>query len=140
MVRKNTGGIPNIAKDKAARDFINSQIYFKGYTVGMGAGNNPNAGPIDLGGKARRLFGVTIFVQRSLIAEDDIFSLTLNQEVIIDKCIWRAFNPEATGNDKQQQFFPIPRPLSGKDDVVLSWTAGTAKNVFFIFYLSDSDQ
>lgn len=126
----------NFGNQKAVQLYNNSQVYFKGFTLGASAGQNSFTG-IQLGGSARRLFGINMFVAQAAIADDDTFSLLINNELIIDKCLWRAFFPQQTGNIKQDMFFSIPRPLSGSDSVEMSYTSVTAKNIFPIFYLSN---
>lgn len=113
-----------------------SQIYFKGFTQGVLAGMNVISN-LQLGGSAKRLFGLNLWVAQANIADDDVFSLSINNELIIDKCLWRAFFPQQTGNIKQQMYYEIPRPLSGADTLEISYTAVNAKNIYFIFYLSN---
>lgn len=141
---KGSGTMPginsNLNNTKAIQDFINSQIYAMGFQFGVSVGVNTNI-PIKLSGSSRRLFGLCLFVQSDKVNDDDTFSLTINQENIITTSLWRAWYPSVTlGNYKPQMFFPIPRPLSGSDSVNISWTAVTAKQVYPIFYLSDSEE
>jgi hypothetical protein len=119
--------------------YIKAQIYMKGYTQGVNAGNNANLANItSLGGSARKLFGIAIWVSQANVADDDTFSLKINNETIIDSVYWRTFNPQF--NLKLDQFFPLPRPLSGSDTLVMSWTAINAKTIYPIFYLSDYNE
>lgn len=118
--------------------FTNKQIYSKGfeYNVVPGAGNefSPN-----LGGKARFLYGIGVYNEMNNIADLDKLSLTLNSEVIVDKVLWMAYNPQgASGNIfKTDQFFALPRILSGSDAVQINWESINAHKVNIVFYLSD---
>lgn len=122
----------------AAQDFTRKQIYTKGFTynVEAGAGNifNPN-----LGGKARFLYGICVYSEDKFQNDLDLFSLTINSEVIADKVIWVTYNPQqATGNvDKAEQFFALPRLLSGSDSVEILYNSDQAHKLNIVFYLSD---
>lgn len=140
MTRK---GIPTIqvnkpGNQKTVQNFIASQIYMKGFVQGVNAGNNQNL-PFVLGGSARQLYGMNLFIQQSTIAEDDYFSLKLNNETIIDSVSWRAFNPVYNYNRKIQ-FFELPRPLNGNDSLTMSYTAVSAKTIYPVFYLSTTNE
>jgi len=123
---------------KEVQNFIASQIYMKGFVKGVSVGNNPDI-QLVLGGSARQLYGFNLFIQQSTIAEDDYFSLKLNNETIIDSALWRAFNPVYNYNRKIQ-FFELPRPLNGNDNLTMSYTAVSAKNIYPVFYLSTTNE
>lgn len=118
--------------------FNKSQIYFKGFNFGLSAGANEIAN-VNLGGACRRLYGITVYVQSDKTGDDDLFSLQINQEQIIDRVLWRSFCPTLVGNNSGSQFFAIPRPLTGSDTVNIVWNATTAKKVYINFYLSNSN-
>ncbi len=136
-------GIPTIqvnqpGNQKTVQNFIASQIYMKGFVQGVNAGNNQNIQLI-LGGAARQMYGMNLFIQQSTIAEDDYFSLKLNNETIIDSVSWRAFNP-AYNYNRKLQFFELPRPLNGNDSLTMSYTAVSSKTIYPVFYLSTTNQ
>lgn len=118
--------------------FNNGQVYTKGFsfTTTVGSGNEF---PIQLGGKCRRLFGVNFFVPLANIQDNDIISLIVNEEVIIDKVNWRAYSANTNNNPfKVEQYFSLPRALSGSDTVMLTVNSVGAHQLFPIFYLANS--
>lgn len=121
---------------KAIQNYIKAQIYFKGFSYAVVVGNNSTT--LTLGGSCRFLYGIQLWMSNANIAQDDTFSLNINNEQIFDTILWRAFNPAACGGLPNTQFFPVPRPLSGSDTVQFSWTAAVgAKTIYPIFYLSN---
>lgn len=126
----------NLDNSRALQSYIKSQVYTKGFSQAVNAGANTSlANVTSLGGSARRLYGLAIWVSQANIADDDTFSLTINNEQIIIKNYWRSFCPQF--NYKMDMYFPIPRPLSGSDTIEMSWQSVGAKTVYPIFYLSD---
>lgn len=123
---------------KGNRDFVQSQIYTKGFSYKSQANVTNNEAP-QLGGKARFLHGICFYGDFNFINDRDILSLTLNQEVIIDKVIWWNYNPQGAGGNifKREQFFGIPRPLSGSDSVITQLTTINAHDYDIVFFLSD---
>ena len=121
-----------------SQQFTRQQIYTKGYqyTVASGSGNqfNPN-----LGGKARFLWGICLFSEAANANDLDIISLTINSEVIIDKVLWNTYNPQNTSGNasKRDQFFALPRLLSGADSVEIAYNSVNAHKINIVFYLSD---
>jgi hypothetical protein len=122
----------------AAQAYTNQQIYTKGYqyTVAIGTGNNFNP---NLGGKARFLWGICLFSEVANANDLDLFSLTINSEVICDKVLWNTYNPQQlSGNvNKNNQFFALPRLLSGADSVEINYNSINAHKINVVFYLSD---
>lgn len=120
------------------QNFNNRQIYTKGFSFTSQAGTENQESPI-LGGKARFLHGITVFNNSANITDEDVLSLTLNEELIISKVIWWAYNPQgAVGNIfKREQYFPLPRPLSGSDSLTTLYKTANAHNYYIVFYLSD---
>ncbi|RTK97622.1 MAG: hypothetical protein EKK64_01035 [Neisseriaceae bacterium] len=133
-------GIDQNNFNDAARlqDFNKGQIYTKGFEYQTEA-NTTNEFPIQLGGKARKLWGVTFFVEPNNVQDTDIVSLNINSEQLINNVIWWAYNPQgAVGNIfKDSQFFALPRNLSGADDTQLVWKSLNAHKIYVVFYLSD---
>lgn len=124
----------NYSDFKSVQEYNKSQIYFKGFQKNVAVGSNVL--DLQLGGSARRMFGL-IFIVSGAGTDDDLVSLTINNEQIIIDTHWRAFSPNQTGNPKDLMYFPIPRPLSGSDSVALNWFAINAKVVYPVFYLSN---
>lgn len=120
------------------QDFIQSQIYTKGFEFNTTAGT-ANTFPIQLGGKCRKLHGIVVYNDLNNVVDPDKISLVINSEQLIDKAVWWAYCPvTGVGNPaKQDQFFSLPRPLSGSDDVQLVWDSANAHKIFIVFYLSD---
>ena len=120
------------------QSFNKAQIYTKGFEYNTTAGTPSNFAP-QLGGKARKLHGIVVFSDPNNITDADKMSLVLNSEQLINNVVWWAYNPQgAVGNIfKEGQFFSLPRPLSGADDVQIQWEAINAHKVYIVFYLSD---
>lgn len=120
------------------QEFNKGQIYTKGFEFNTQAGTT-NEFAIQLGGKARKLWGVNFFVEPNNIQDDDKVSLNINSEQLINNVIWWAYNPQgAAGNIfKDSQFFALPRNLSGADDTQLVWQSSNAHKIYVVFYLSD---
>lgn len=121
------------------QNFTNQQLYTKGFEYNVQAGTANQFTP-QLGGKARFLWGIMVFINEQVNWVDpDTMSLVVNSEQIIDKVIWWAYNGQSnTGNVfKERQYFPLPRFLSGADSVELTWSAINAHKINIVFYLSD---
>lgn len=137
--------IPNIKKFNAvtgpqseSQTFTNKQIYSKGFTYSVVSGPGNNFSP-NLGGKARFLYGVLLFVEAPNANDLDTFSLTINSEVAIDKVLVSAYNPQIIGGNifKTDQFFALPRLMSGSDSIQLNYDSINVHKIHAVFYLSD---
>lgn len=118
--------------------YINNQIYMKGFNFNAIVGTT-EVDSISLGGNARFLYGINILMTAASVADEDTFSMVLNEETIVDKANWKIFYPGLNSN-KVDQFFPLPRPLFGNDSLLITWNGVTgAKTVYPIFYLSTVD-
>lgn len=127
----------DLVNQKTIQDFNNAQIYTKGFNYNLTAGV-ANTNTPQLGGKARQLHGVCFFVPNANINDDDIISLVINSEQVIDNVNWKAYSPANANNQyKGAQFFPLKRALSGADDVQLVIQAVNAHRVYPVFYLSN---
>lgn len=126
---------------KELQEFYQKQIYSKGFFFQTSAGSTVSP-KISLGGSARRLHGISVFNDLGFSGDQDTFSLTINEEVIIEDVIWWAYNPQGISGNifKETQYFPIPRPLSGSDSVELDWNASNSHNSFIVFYLSNFNE
>lgn len=124
-------------KNPKIQEFISSQVYTKGFSYTCNAGSNSFT-PV-LGGKPRWLYGIAYYGDINTNADRDIMSLSINEEMIIDKVITWNYNPQQTvGNVyKTEQFYPLPRPLSGSDSVALTIVAIQGKPIDIVFFLSD---
>jgi len=131
----------NFSDSKKLQNYVKSQIYVKGFTIALGAGANPNAGNIQLGGQARFLYGIALYggnVGSAAYPQADTFSMTINNEVIFDTVSCYSISPLTNPRGIQDMYFPIPRPLSGSDTVQLSVTAvGALAATYWVFYLSN---
>ena len=128
----------NFDNTKELQNFTSKQIYTKGFSFNTQA-NTVNEFPILLGGKARKLHGITLFFGVQNQAEEDLIGLVINQEQIVNDVIWWAYNPQGPiGNiHKGEQFFGLPRNLSGQDSTQFSVKSLNAHKVYITFYLSD---
>lgn len=126
----------NLTDTNQIQQFNNKQIYTKGFTFGAVAGNANSFTP-QLGGSPRLLHGIVFLTPSANVNDDDTFSLTINQELIVDKCNVKIYNPQ-TNLYKPDQFYPLMRSLSGADTVQINYTSIGSHNIFFIFYLSNA--
>jgi hypothetical protein len=124
---------------KDIQNFNNRQIYTKGFTFQTQAGNG-NDFPVKLNGKARQLYGITIYYPQANIADEDIISLSINEENVITEAIWWNFNPQgAAGNIfKREAYFPLKRALSGTDTIQLQVNSVAAHKIYPVFWMSNS--
>lgn len=120
------------------RNFVQRQIYTKGFSYKSQAGVTNSEAP-QLGGKARFLHGVCFYGDFNFPIDRDIWSLTVNQEIIVDKVIWWNYNPQGQAGNffKTEQFFALPRPLSGSDSVMSQLTTINSHDYDIVFFLSD---
>lgn len=123
---------------KQIQDWNNRQIYTKGFSFNSQA-NTTNEESINLGGKARFLHGICFYSDFNFAGDRDLLSLVINSEQLIDNVIWWNYNPQGqTGNIfKTNQFFALPRPLSGADSVQLILKTLNAHPYDIVFFLSD---
>lgn len=128
----NFGNIVDLQK------FNNAQVYTKGFTLGGNAGVVTKFN-LDLGGMARKIHGIVVLVPIANSNDDSFISLNINQELIIDDVNVRAYIPSSNGNPfKPNQYYALPRALSGSDTVILSINSFAANNYFLTFYLSNA--
>ena len=128
----------DLANTKNVQDFNNAQIYTKGFVYNTTAGTSTTESP-KLGGKARVLHGIAFFVPNANINDDDVISLVINSEQVIDNVNWKAYSPSNANNQfKGAQYFPLKRALSGADDVQLTIRAINSHAIYPVFYLSNA--
>lgn len=125
----------NFDNQDAVQDFNQRQIYTKGFQFNPQTGVNEF--PCVLGGKARVLHGICVYSE--LPADNDIVSLNINSELVVDNVLWKTYNPEGQSGNiyKSDQYFKLTRSLSGSDSVQLNWNALNAKKIWIVFYLSN---
>lgn len=130
----------DLGKDvKLVREFIRSQIYVIGQEFSPAAASTQDFN-CKLGGKVRWLHGINLFLPQINLGDEDKFSLTVNNEVLIDKTIWWAYTPGGalfanirSGDD----YFKLPRPMSGNDTVTLNYQSVNAHKIYINFYCSE---
>jgi hypothetical protein len=120
------------------QEFTNKQLYTRGFTYNVVSGPGNNFAP-NLGGKARFLHGITIYSESNNAGDFDLFSLTINSEVIVDKVLWLNYNGQGPSGNifKTDQFYALPRMLSGSDSVQLNYDSVNVHKIHIVFYLSD---
>lgn len=135
------GNVPMIGPNNKmdmhkVHEFADRQEYMKGFNFNVNAGTVTEQ-PIQLGGQARMLRGLVVFNPNANLTDEDTFSLVVNNELLIDSSVWFAFNPSGLyGNTvKEAQYFPLPRPLNGNDDVKINYNSINSHTVHFVFYL-----
>ena len=130
----------NFGNQKQIQNFNNQSIYTKGFNFTTQP-NTTNEESINLGGKARFLHGIVVFFDPNFGNDQDLLSLVINSEQLIDNVIWQAYNPQgAFGNIfKERQFFPLQRKLSGADSTSISLKSVNSHNWYVVFYLSDTE-
>ena len=128
----------NFDNQKLIQNFNNASIYTKGFAFKSQA-NTTNEESINLGGKARFLHGINIFFDPNFVNDQDLVSLVINSEQLIDNVIWFSYNPQGPSGNifKERQFFPLQRKLSGADSTQISLKSANAHNYYIVFYLSD---
>ena len=143
IIRRPSGAKPpvidtqDLTNSKQIQNFNNAAIYTKGFNANLTAGT-PNEIPIVLGGKCRRMFGINLFVPNANINDNDVISLSVNSELIIDKVNWKTYSANSANNSfKTEQYFALPRGLSGSDSVLLTITPISAHAIWITFYLAN---
>lgn len=128
----------NLDNIKTIQQFNNASIYTKGFNFTSQA-NTVNSESINLGGKARFLHGICVYGDMNFGADQDILSLVINSEQLIDKVIWWSYNPQGQSGNifKERQFFPLQRKLSGADSTTITLETQNAHTWHVVFYLSD---
>jgi hypothetical protein len=137
-VVNNTPPSINSEDIKVVQDYNNKQPFSKGFAFStqIGSGNIFNP---ELGGSIRRLHGILFIWPAANINDDDIISLKINNETVIDKVNWKAYSPASTGNPfKPNQFYELRRALGGSDVLELTVNAVAAHLFYPIFFISNA--
>lgn len=115
-------GMQTGASLEQVRDYIKKQRRIKGYSFNVTSGQTQQN--LQLSGTARQLLGILLipvnagtdtFIQG--FQEITEFSFKVNNEIIIE-----SLNPSfATNYANDDEFLCIPRPLSGTDQITISF-------------------
>ena len=114
------------------RAYIKQQARLKGYQHTVDTGTTPFN--IQLSGTARHLLGLALQLDPAQLAAGttpDSVTLTINNEVVV-----ATVKPEFLSFQfTDEEFYHIPRPLDGTDEIVLSYTnSNAAQTVNVVFY------
>jgi len=126
-------GEPN-ASIEAVRQFIKKQKRIKGFYFPLVAGDNQDLN-IDLSGTARTMLGLVIFNNLELTADPaDLpkeITFKVNNEIIIEKLHTMLLSSQSI----DEEYYFIPRPLSGQDDIKISFNGvGKNQDIFLAIY------
>ena len=117
---------------KQVQQFIKDQLRVKGYSVTVDTGTTPQQ--VRLSGDARLLCGIAFVVDPARLAANTLpeqVTLTVNNEIVIEQIAPKFLLKDFT----EDQYYAFPRPLSGTDDIVLTFTSAQAvQNVGVVFY------
>jgi len=119
---------PNMAKIQA---FVGKQKRVKGYPLGVQVGSNSFR--IELSGDAKLFLGFSLRWDEETISVPDLppsISLTINNDIVIDRIHPKFFNGAYISNE----FYEFPRPLSGRDNIVLTMDGIANINIYSAFY------
>lgn len=115
------------------QDFINKQLWCAGGSQQTQTGQVTTT-QAKWGGQSRFLAGFNFYANNPF---NHVISVTLNQEVIIDKVPLPFLNPNgAFGNIKFQQYFEFIRPLSGSDTMIFSFDSTISEQVYWGIYMT----
>lgn len=130
---RNFPGQQRGASVSEVRDVVKKQIRIKGYNYNVPTGNTPF--PIQLTGDARKFLGLMLNPIKTTFTSQlvEIASCTfkINNEIIIED-----LNPNfLNGWNNNQEFFPLPRPLSGTDQITIEFkNPGATEQVAIALY------
>lgn len=108
------------------RKLIGRQKGSRGFIIPLAIGTNEFQ--LQIPGDAAILLG---FIIRSYNAGES-FSLKINGEVILDQVPVSCYSN--LNKSISDEYYILPRPLSGQDEVILSFTATGARNQQLIFH------
>ena len=132
------GDVFNFGSFKEEQEWCSNQVRRKGFTLNANTGTNTQ--PIDLPGDVRAFIGIVVF--DSVGALNNFITLTINSSIRIEavsqQFLCRALlNAGLTSNPyTTDEVFPVPYPLTGKDDIVLQYQCGVASTLYYeILYI-----
>jgi len=117
------------------RDYIKKQKRIKGFTFNLTAGNNPDLN-VEISGTARLLLGIVFFEFAGIgvPGQDELpreVTMKVNNEIIIENVHIKLLSTDHI----DEEYYFIPRPLSGSDDVKMSFNnVATDMDVFMALY------
>lgn len=136
-------GIPSLdpvnpSPMEEVKQWLRKQKYIKGFTFTTQASITNNF-QITLGGEVRFMYGLNLYVPSANLFDEDLVSLSVNQEKILDSVLWNHLNPQgASGNImKEYDYFSLPRPMSGSDSITLQWESVNAHKIYCVFTVAD---
>lgn len=101
------------------RNFIKRQKRCKGQSYELSAGTNDDL-TVQLPGTARVLLGFAFYITKlgEAVEPDGLVSLQVNNEKVLENVFVTFFGPDFT----DEEYYFIPRPLSGQDDIKFTVT------------------
>lgn len=128
------GDIFNFNSHAEVQEWCSNQVRRKGFKMAAGVGFNSM--PIDLPGDVRAFVGIVLFDTNG--DPDNVATLTINSSIRIERVsnmfLSRVWNNIIGGNSNPyttDEVFPVPYPLTGKDDIIFGYNADTAADLFF---------
>lgn len=113
------------------RDFVKAQKRSKGFTFQTVVGTQDFN--LDVSGDGVMFLGMNITTRTVAQLPENTFKLMINEEQIFSKCNGKFLSPETNPN-KDMEFFPYPRPMSGSDEIILTVDSLVAMQVFVNVY------
>lgn len=114
------------------RDFVKSQKRSKGFDIQTTA-NGTIDFPLEISGDGKFFLGLNVANAVFANMFNHSFKLMFNEEQLFANCNGVYLCPQLNPN-KDMEFFPYPRPMSGSDNVVLSITSNIAEKIFVNTY------
>jgi len=106
-------------------------IRLKGYTVSSIVGSQPYA--ISQPGNMRKFAGLNLYKSPSGLFTDQVISLIINSDTVLDTITAQEINPETHLNGSMI-FFPIDRDLFGNDSIQFNVTATAVLPMYLVIY------
>lgn len=94
------------------RNYIKRQKRCKGQNYALGTGDNEDL-EVKLPGDARIMLGFVLDFSEITSVVDGLMTLVLNNEIILQDVFVNFFGKDFT----DEEYYFIPRPLSGQDDL-----------------------
>ena len=114
------------------RDFVKVQKRSKGFNIQTVAGGTIDV-PLKISGDGKFFLGLNLTSAVASTMFNHSFKLMFNEEQLFANCNGKYLTPELNPN-KDMEFFPYPRPMSGSDTVTLSVTSVIAEVIFLNTY------
>jgi len=113
------------------RDFVKVQKRSKGFAIQTAVGTIDF--PLKISGDGNFFLGLNVASAVNSTMFNHSFKLMFNEEQLFADCNGQYLCPALNPN-KDMEFFPYPRPMSGSDTVILSITSLLAEKVFVNTY------